>query len=120
MDFVNSLLEKINIEKKHKERLERKKNIGRKRLNIVREEMKQQIKTADAKIKRFDSRINQYQQNRTVNNQGRFFQQLNNEEENHQCKIPNYLETKTFWRGIRSEKREHHKDAEWLKDVKKE
>ena len=49
-----------------------------------------------------------------------FFQRLNNEEENHQCQIPNSVETQTFWRGIWSERKEHHKNAKWLKDVKKE
>ena len=74
-----------------------------------------------AKINWFNSRINQYQQTRTfVNNQGRFFRRLNNEEENHQCEIPNSVEAHTFRRGIWCERKEHCKDAEWLKDVKKE
>ena len=30
------------------------------------------------------------------------------------------MEIHTFWRGIRSERKEHHKDTEWLKDVNKE
>ena len=30
------------------------------------------------------------------------------------------MKAQTFWRGIWSERKEHHKDAEWLKDVKKE
>ena len=100
LDFVNNLLEKRNVKKKHKDRLERKYNIQRKRLNIVREEIKQRIKAVGANIKRFNSRINQYQQNRmfvnNVNNQGRLFQRLNNEEENHQCKTSNSVETETF------------------------
>ena len=54
------------------------------------------------------------------NNQGRFSQRLNNEEENHQYEIPNSVEVQTFCRGIWSERKEHHKDAEWFKDVKKE
>ena len=29
------------------------------------------------------------------------------------------MEAQTFWRGIWSERKEHHKVAEWLKDVKK-
>ena len=62
LDFVNNLLEKRNIKKKHKDRLERRYNIRRKRRNIVREEMKQRIKIVGAKIKRFNSRINQYHQ----------------------------------------------------------
>ena len=81
--------------------------------------MKQRIKAAGEKIKRFNSRINQYQQNRMfVNNQGRFFQRLNNEEKNHQCEITNYRETQIFWRNIWSERKELNKDAECLKDVK--
>ena len=85
------------------------------RLNIVREEVKQQIKGVGAKIKCFNSQINQYQQNQVfVNNQGHFFQQLNNEKENHQCKIPNSVEAQTFWRGIWSERKEQQEDAEWL------
>ena len=81
--------------------------------------MKQRIKAAGEKIKRFNSRINQYQQNRMfVNNQGRFFQRLNNEEKNHQCEITNSRETQIFWRNIWSERKELNKDAECLKDVK--
>ena len=40
--------------------------------------MKQQIKAIGAKSKRFDSRINQYQQNQMfAKNQGQFFRRLN-------------------------------------------
>ena len=116
---MNNLLKKRNIKKKHKDCLERRYNIQRKRLNIMREEIKQQIKAVGAKIKRFNSRINQYQQNRMfVNNRGRFFQRLNNEEENHQYEIPNSVEAQTFSRGIWSERKKNNKYAEWLKDVK--
>ena len=101
LDFVKNLLDKRNIKKKYKDRLERRYNVRRKRLNIVREVMKQRIKAVGAKIKRFNSRINQYQQSRMfVNNQGQFFHRLNNEEENHQYEIPNSVEAQTFWRGI--------------------
>ena len=54
---MNNLLEKRNIKKKHKDRLKRKYNIRRKRLNIVRKEMKQRIKAVGAKMKRFNSQI---------------------------------------------------------------
>ena len=43
LDSLNSLFEKRSIEKKHKDRLDGKYKIRRKRLNIVREEMKQRI-----------------------------------------------------------------------------
>ena len=81
--------------------------------------MKQRIKAAGEKIKRFNSRINQYQQNRMfVNNQGRFFQRLKNEEKNHRCEITDSRETRIFWRNIWSERKEHNKNAECLKDIK--
>ena len=97
LDFVNNLLEKGNIKKKHKEGLEKRYSIRRKRLNIVREEMKQLIKTVGAIIKRFNSSVNQYQENWLfINNQGLFFRRLNNEEENHQSEIPNFMEAQTF------------------------
>ena len=72
LDFVNNLLEKRNIKKKHKDRMERRYNIRRKRLNIVMEEMKQRIKAVGAKVKRFNSRINQYQQNQMFVKDGFF------------------------------------------------
>ena len=110
LDFVDNLLEKKNIKKNKKDRLERKYNIRRKRIKTVRE-----------KIKRFNSRINQYQQNSMfVNNQGQYIQQLNNEEKYHQCEIANFVETQAFWRGIWSGTKYHHSDVEWLKNVKKE
>ena len=34
--------------------------------------------------------------------------------------IQNSVATQKFFRGIWSESKEHHKDTEWLKDVKKE
>ena len=55
-----------------------------------------------------------------VNNQGQFLQRLNNEEENHQCEIPNSVEAQIFWRGTWSERKEHRKGGEWLKGIKKE
>ena len=55
-----------------------------------------------------------------VSNQGRFFRRLDNEEENHQCEIPNSVEVQTFWWGIWSEKKKHIRDAECLNDVNKE
>ena len=47
-----------------------------------------------------------------TNAQAWFFQQLNNEEGNHQCEISNSVGAQTFWRGIWSERKDHHKDAE--------
>ena len=43
-------------------------------LPVTREEIKERIKAKNIKIKRYQNRINQYQQNRTLkNNQGKFY-----------------------------------------------
>ena len=71
---MSNLFEKRNIKKKNKDRLGRRYNIRRKRLNIVKEEMKKQIKVVGVKNKRLTSQINQYQQNPTfANDQGQLF-----------------------------------------------
>ena len=83
--------------------------------------MKQQMKAVGAKDKLLNSWINQNQQNwMFVDYQGQFFQRINNEEENPQREIQNSVEAQTFCWGIWSERKEHHKDTEWLKDVKKD
>ena len=71
---MRNLFEKRNIKKKNKDRLGRRYNIRRKRLNIVKEEMKKQIKVVGAKNKRLICQINQYQQNPMfANDQGQLF-----------------------------------------------
>ena len=44
LDFVSKIVEKRNIKREHKDRMERRNNIRRKRLNTVREDMKQTIR----------------------------------------------------------------------------
>ena len=85
----------------------------KKKISTVRQEMKQRVKVVSANIKQFSSQFDQYQQNQmSVNNQGQFFQRLNNEKENHQYETRNSVEAETFWRGTWSERKEHHKDVE--------
>ena len=74
LDLMSNLFEKRNIKKKNKDRLGRRYNIRRKRLNIVKEEMKKQIKVVGAKNKRLTSQVSQYQQNPMfANAQGQLF-----------------------------------------------
>ena len=102
LDFTKILLEKRTIGKKHRDRLKRKYDIRRKRLNIVREEMKQQIKAASAKIKQLTFELTNM--NRMI------FSIIKYEVENHNFEIPISVEPHTFWRGIWGERKEHHKD----------
>ena len=58
---INSLIERKNIEQKHKDRLERRYKMKRRGLPVTRKEIKERIKAKNNKIMRYQSRINQYQ-----------------------------------------------------------
>ena len=59
---INTLIERKNIKKKYKDGLERRYKMKQRGLPVTREEIKERIK-AKNKIKRYQSRFNQYQQN---------------------------------------------------------
>ena len=122
LGHINTLIERENIEKKHKNGLERRHKLKRKGLPVTREEIKERIKAKNKKIKRYQSRINQYQQNRTFNNnQGKFYRDLNNGGRNYEMKeAPNKKDTQEFWGSIWGERKEHWKDAGWLKSFKRD
>ena len=90
-------------------------------LPVTREEIKEIIKAKNIKIKRYQNRINQYQQNRTFkNNQGKFYRELNSRERNYKTtELPDKKETQEFWGNIWGERKEHRKYAEWLKNFKR-
>ena len=78
LGHTDTLTEKKNINRKHKDGLERRYKLKRKGVPVTREEIKERIKSKNNSIKRYQSRIKQYQQNRTLkNNQGKFYRELN-------------------------------------------
>ena len=89
---------------------------------MTREEIKERIKTNNNKIKRYQSRINQYQQNRTFkNNQGNFYRDLKNGGRNYEtAEVPDKKKNQEFRTSICRETKEHWKDAEWLENFKKD
>ena len=118
---MNTLIQNGKIKRKYKDDLERRYKIRQKGLKTVKEEIKQRICAKVGKIKRYSSRINQYQQNRVFqNNQKWFFSQLNGEGKQQQNEAPDAEQAKEFWLAIWSKEVNHNKDAEWLKDFKKE
>ena len=73
LGHISTLIERKNIKNKHKDELERRYKLKRRGLPVTREEIKERIKTKNNKIKKYQRRINKYQQNRTFkNNQGKF------------------------------------------------
>ena len=76
LGHINTLTERKNTKKKHKDGLERRYKLKRRRLPVTREETKERIKAKNVKIKRYQRRINQHQQNCTFkNNQGKFYRE---------------------------------------------
>ena len=103
---------------KEKKFLNQKYGLRRKGFTLVMEELKQRITAKATKVKRYDNRIKQFQDNRnSQTNQGRFFKILEGNEG--RTKPPNAEEATTFWKGIWRTKVEHKRDAEWI-DIAKE
>ena len=74
------------------------------------EELKQRITAKTTKVKRYDNRIKQFQDNRNFQtNQGKFFKNLEFKE--NRKKPPNAEDATAFWKGIWSTKVEHKRDA---------
>ena len=81
------------------------------------EELKQRITAKVTKVKRYDNRINQFQDNRnTVTNHGRFFKNLESKEE--RTKPPNAEDATAFRKGIWSTNVERQRDEEWIEKAK--
>ena len=98
LGHINTPTESKNI-KKHKDELKRRYKLKRRGLPVKREEIKERIKAKNNKIKRYQSRIDQYQQNRTFkSNQGKLYGELNSGGRNYETdkeknteKMPNGL-----------------------------
>ena len=81
------------------------------------EEQEQRITTKANKVKRYDNRIKQFQDNRNFEtNQGRFFKNLEGKEE--RTKPLNAEDATAFWKRIWSTKAQHKWDAEWIDKAK--
>ena len=102
------------------EQVEKKYQVKSKKLNTVIEELKQRLVAKAAKVKRYEQRGEQFKQNRLFDqDQKRFYQQLNGNTGQERI-IPNAEESKEFWNEIWSGRKEHNKEAEWLRQLKKD
>ena len=117
----NVIIEKKSMKEKHKDELERKYKIKRRGLQVVKEEIRQKIKAKTGKTIRYQQRISQYQQNRLFrSNERRFYQQLNNECEQHENEVPDAEAARTFWSDIWSKEVQHNNEANWLLELRNE
>ena len=84
---------------------------------MTREEIKERIKAKTNKIKRYQSRINQYQQNHTFkNNQGKFYREFNSGGRNYEMiEVPNKKRHRNFGEVSRERKKNTRKMPNGLK-----
>lgn len=85
---------------------------------VVIEELKQRISAKAHKIKQYNGRISQYQQNRLFEvNQRQFYEELDAPQESDQPTL-DANEAGEFWSNIWNRPVEHRRDAGWLNDLK--
>ena len=103
---------------KEKNLLHQKYRLTRKGFTLVMEELKQKITAKASKVKQYNSRIKQLQDNRNFQtNQGRFFKNLEGKKE--RTKPPNAEDATAFWKAIWSTKVEHKRVAGWIDKQKR-
>ena len=119
-NHLNELIKGNKLKKYIIDNLQRKYNIKKRKLTTIREEVKQRISAKTAKIKRYQNRIKQFQQNQNFkNNEGKFYKTIDSKGDN-KTEIPDPENAREFWSSIWSNPKEHNKDAEWLSNVKRE
>ena len=103
-----------NFNDRLKRKMEKKFNIKRKGYQQVIEELKQRLIATAVKIKRYEDRVKQYQQNRMFeNNQKRFYENIQ-KNSNESEEPPDAEEAKTFWQGIWGCATKHNDRAPWI------
>ena len=97
--------------------LEKKYNVRRKGIRVVVEELKQRLRAKSVKIKRYDQRVKQYQQNSIfMTHQRRFYQLLNGDFSKEKV-VPDVAESVGFWRSLWDCDKVHNRDAGWLRRI---
>ena len=101
-------------------RLTAKYKVKQRGYKVIIEELKQRVTAKSGKIKRYENRIDQYQQNRLFeNNQKRLFERLEGIERGGD-EIPEAEASRNFWKGIWEKDVKHNEGADWIKKVETE
>ena len=92
--------------------LKKKYKIKAKGFNTVIEELKQRISAKTSKLKRYNSRVKQYQQNRTFkNNQKALYEELDEKMRQEQV-VPDAGESIKFWSELWDNPVDNNRSAE--------
>ena len=106
--------------KQEMKELYEKYRVKKKGLKTVIEELKQRMLPKSAKVKRSEQRIEQFRQNRIFDlDQKKIYAELNGNGIRSNG-VPNSEEFTKFWGNIWGVRKEHNREAEWLKDLKRE
>ena len=103
---------------KIQEALKKKYHIPGKKLNVVIEELKQRISANTAKLKRYEARTEQFQQNRLFElNQKKLFEQLEKRDDEEKDPMPEKEDAVNFWSEIWDKPVTHNHEATWLEET---
>ena len=122
LDPMIKLSKGNKLKKKHSDQLQWNYFLKQKSFVYVMEEIRQQIKSKRAKLNRYNNRVNKYQQNRIFrNNERMLYKKLNGDSNNKNTNsTPDENKSREFWKKIWGINKVHHKDAEWLPNIKLE
>ena len=85
------------------------------------EELKQSILGKTVKLSQYKQRIQQFRINRLFKvDQKKVYNKFSGQTGSSSGDIPNADESRPFWSGIWSLKKEHNKEVKWLSDLKEE
>ena len=95
--------------------------LKKKGVSCITEELKQRLRSKAAKIKRYNKRIERFNQNKLFsNNQKQFYRNLKPHNDQTTCSPPNKEACLNFWKNIWEEEVEHNEDAAWIPAVREE
>ena len=119
--LTRDLKGKLGSKKKQKmKELYEKYRVKKKGLKTVIEELKQRMLAKSAKVKRYEQRTEQFRQNRIFElDQKKIYAELNGNGIRSNG-VPNAEECTKFWGNIWGVRKEHNREAEWFKDLKRE
>ena len=119
--LTRDLRGELGSKKKQKmKELYEKYRVKRKGLKTVIEELKQRMQAKSTTVKRYEQRIEQFRQNRIFDlNQKKIYTELNGNGIRSND-LPNAEECTKFWGNIWGVRKDHNREAEWLKDLKRE
>ena len=90
-------------------------------MGVVIEKLKQRIVAIEAKVRRYQERIDRLRQNIMFqNNQRQFYGEINQEGERCLDDQPDTYESTKAWGDIWSNPVDHNSDVKWLKDLQSE